>query len=175
MFTTAGRALATTAGIPGGGAVWACAVSVKSSVAISAGTSRTVMEPPPRRISIEVAGHHVIGRRRLQLRVDPRALRHRERTTRMEVASRGRIDRRRYLAAENQVLARRVRVGGQRRREERLREGMERGPVQRFGAGVLHDPPEIHDRGAMRVVPNRGKVVSDQKIAELLVGLEVLQ
>src|SRR5207249_7250129 len=112
MFTTAGRALATTAGIPGGGAVWACAVSVKSSVAISAGTSRTVMEPPPRRISIEVAGHHVIGRRRLQLRVDPRALRHRERATRMEVASRGRIDRRRYLAAENQVLPRRVRVGG---------------------------------------------------------------
>src|SRR5262249_59874155 len=61
--------------------------------------------------SVEMTGHDVLGRDGLELGRHARALLHRERTARVEVTAGRRIDRRGHLAAQDHVLARRVRVG----------------------------------------------------------------
>src|SRR5262245_57581610 len=52
---------------------------------------------------------------------------HHLRTPRMEAAARGRIQRARHFARQHDFIPPLVRMGGQRRREQRLRVGMLRG------------------------------------------------
>src|SRR5262245_45294620 len=124
--------------------------------------------------SEEVAGHQVRRRHRLESRGDPGAVGHREWTARVKGAARGRIDRRRDLAAEDNLLAPGVWVGGKRGCEKSPSVGMAWVAVQGLGWCVLDDPPEVHDGGPVGDIAHGGQVVGNEQVAELVARLEIL-
>src|SRR5262249_50650452 len=84
---------------------------------------------------------------------------------RVEAASGGWLDGARHLAFEHDPLTRRRSVVGidlRDRRQERLRVGMDRALVQNVRRRLLDDDPEVHDRDAVRDVPDDAEVVSDE-------------
>jgi hypothetical protein len=52
---------------------------------------------------------------------------------------------------------------------------MKRVPEERVGVGLLHDPPGVRDRRAVRDVAHRRQVVRDQQEAQLLPRLQIFR
>src|SRR5438876_5391645 len=139
----------------------------------TAGVTNAQRTAPGR--SVKMAGHLLLGRHRPESRRHPGTLGHRRGTSRVERAPRRRIDRRRHLAAQHDLVAGRVRIRRQRGGEQRLRVRVQRVPVQGLRRGVLHDPAEVHDGGAMRDVSHGRQIVGDEQVRDLVLRLEILE
>src|SRR5438034_11524162 len=81
-----------------------------------------------------------------ELRLLLRPARHHERAPGMETAARWRVERARDLAAEHDLLARLVRMGRQRRREQRLRVGMQWRAAELEAVRHFDELSEVHHR-----------------------------
>src|SRR3954471_2808560 len=99
----------------------------------------------------------------------------RERTARAEAAAGRRRDRPRDVPLEHDARAPALdlRVGHDRRGEERLRVGMLRRGEQRLRRRRLDDLPEVHDRYAVAEVLDGREVVRDEEAREAHVALQV--
>src|SRR6266446_3618049 len=128
-----------------------------------------------RRISIKMAGDHVLRGDFLADRRLAPALRHSMRTSRMKAAARGWIERARDLAADRQLYMSVVGMRGQGCGKQGLRVGVERFGAQLQAVGELDDLPEIHDGNAMTDMGHRRQVVADEEIADPQRLLQMLQ
>ena len=93
----------------------------------------------------------------------------------VEAAARGRVDRARHVALEDDALLRGVGVGHRHRRQQRLGVGVLRPREQRGAVGDLDDLAEIHDRDAVADVLDDRDVVGDEQIGEAELALQVAQ
>src|SRR5438552_7319164 len=109
-------------------------------------------------LSSQVAGGPLAGPNLAQRRDLARAALDRDRTARMEDASRRRIERARHLAAEHHALARglHLRIRDRDRGEQGLRVGVLRILVELAALGDLHDLAEVHDRDPVGDVADHG-------------------
>src|SRR5437868_3658125 len=98
-----------------------------------------------RRVSVEMAGHHVLRGDFFADRRLARALRHSMRTPRMKAAAGGWIERARDLAADRQLFVSFIGMRRQSRGKQRLRVRVERLGAEFEAVGELDDLPEIHD------------------------------
>src|SRR5882757_9015337 len=80
-----------------------------------------------------------------------------------EDAARGRVDRARDVALEDDALALAVGVGDRHGGEQRLGIGVLRAAAERVARRALHDAAEIHDDDAVGDVLDDGEVVGDEK------------
>ena len=86
-----------------------------------------------------------------------------------------RIEGGRHLAGERDLLARLVRVRGERRREERLGVGVEGVGAQLQAVGDLDELAEIHHGRAMAQMRHGGQIVRDEEIAHAEPALDLLE
>ena len=99
------------------------------------------------------------------------------RAARMEPTTRGRIDRRRDVAAKDDPLAAvgQVGIGYGHGREQRRRVRVTWPLVQLVGGGDLDDLAEVHHRDPVAHVRDDGQVVGDEDVGERELALQVGQ
>src|SRR5574341_864361 len=85
------------------------------------------------------------------------------------------IERARHLASEEHDLVRVVRMRGERVTEEDLGVRVKRMPVDLLARAELDELPEVHDADVCTDVPDHGKVMSDEEVAESQLLLQVAQ
>ncbi len=95
-------------------------------------------------------------------------------TAGVEAAAAGRIDRRRHLAGQHYLFMNQIRMGGQCRLKEGLGVGVQGILVEFFGFAVLYYLPQVHHRRLVGHVADRGQVVGNQQIADVVLLLQVL-
>jgi len=110
----------------------------------------------------QVAGDVVAGEDLAHLRLLLRAALEGVGAAGVEAAARGRVDRARHVALQDDALARRLGVGNRDRRQERLGVGVLRAGEEGALVGELDDLAEIHDRDAVADVLDHRKVVGDE-------------
>src|SRR5712691_10031550 len=86
-------------------------------------------------------------------------------TAGVEAAARGRIDRARYLAAQNYAIAPRARPRHWDRRKECTGIGMPGGCKQGLGRGSLDNATEVHDRDAVGDMLDHRKIVRNEDVS----------
>src|SRR5262245_19417929 len=104
-----------------------------------------------------------------------RTRRHAQAAPRMEPAARGRIDRTRHVALEQDALALEGRIGNRNRRQERFRIRVLGVGVELLGGRDLHDLAEVHHGDARADVLDDREVVGDEDVREAELRLQILQ
>ena len=100
---------------------------------------------------------------------------HHKRAARMKGAPRRRIQRRRHLPRQHNLLPLPPGMRRQRRRNQRLRIGMLRVGEQLHRRRLLHNLPQIHNSHHMAHIPHRRQIVGNQQVTQLVAGLQLLQ
>ena len=122
-----------------------------------------------------MAGDSVTGRRFMKGRDHGLAERLGQRTARMERATRGRMNRGRHVARQEEALPPGLRVHHGNRREERLGVRMPGRVDDGFGIRQLDDLPEIHYHYTAADVFHDGQVVRDEQVRDAAFLLQILQ
>src|SRR5215471_11631856 len=91
------------------------------------------------------------------------------------MAARGRIDRVRHVALQDDALALDARIGDRDRRQQRLGIGMQRRRIEVFSRRDLDDAAEIHHRDACADVLDDRQIVRDEEIGQPELLLQVFQ
>jgi len=124
-----------------------------------------------------VAGGHVaaavLGQWRLLLAADLGGVA----AARVETASRGRHDRARHVALEHDLhpAVGQVGVRDRNRGQQGLGVGVDGPLVELLGRRDLHDLAQVHDRDAVRHVPDHAQVVSDEDVGKVQLVLQVIE
>src|SRR6266568_2012813 len=102
-------------------------------------------------------------------------MRHHGVAPRMEPAAGWGVDGARHVAWQEDPLPPPLRVRHWHRGQEGLRVRMERILEELARRGLLDDLPQVHDRDAIRHLPDDAEVVRDQQVRQVLPSLNVLE
>jgi hypothetical protein len=95
--------------------------------------------------------------------------------SRMELATAGRICRRRYAAFQNNALPLGIWIRNGNGAEQCLGIGKQRILENLLFGGILHQISQIHDTDGIGNMFHNGKIMGDEEIGKLILVLQILQ